>query len=63
VTGVQTCALPISLAWRVQRAGDGPAGDAAAKALFAYSILYLFALFAVLLIENRVFAFIGGAGS
>ena len=53
----------LALAWRVQRAGDGPAGDAAAKALFAYSILYLFALFAVLLIENRVFAFIGGAGS
>jgi heme o synthase len=53
----------LALAWRVLRAGDGPAGDAAAKALFGYSILYLFALFAVLLIENRVLAFIGGLGT
>ena len=33
--------------------GDAPGSDAAAKALFGYSILYLFMLFAVMLVENR----------
>ena len=54
---------PSLLAWRVLRTDDGPSGDAAAKALFGYSILYLFALFAVLLIENRVLLFVGGTGT
>jgi len=44
----------LALALRLFRTGDAPGSDAAAKALFGYSILYLFALFAVMLVENRV---------
>jgi protoheme IX farnesyltransferase len=39
-------------AWRVFRSEDGPAGDRAARHLFTFSILYLFALFAALLAEH-----------
>jgi len=50
----------LALALRLYRAGDdAPRAGKAAKLLFGYSLLYLFALFAVLLIENRVFALIG----
>jgi protoheme IX farnesyltransferase len=42
------------LAWRVRTITEGRAGDAAAKRLFAFSILYLFLLFAVLLGEHAV---------
>jgi len=47
-------ALMVALAWQLRRAPTeaSPAGVAAAKRLFAYSILYLFVLFAVLLIEQ-----------
>jgi len=47
-------ALMVALAWQLRNAptGASPAGAAAAKRLFAYSILYLFVLFAVLLIEQ-----------
>jgi protoheme IX farnesyltransferase len=41
----------IGLAVRLYRAGDGPQADAHAKRLFAFSVLYLFGLFATLLIE------------
>ncbi|MGZ5803845.1 MAG: heme o synthase [Xanthobacteraceae bacterium] len=54
-------AVFLALALRLWRAGDGPGADAAAKALFGYSILYLFALFAAMLIENRVHVFFGVA--
>jgi len=37
------------LAWRVQGSGRE------AKALFGYSILYLFVLFAVLLVDHALF--------
>jgi protoheme IX farnesyltransferase len=63
IVAIVSGAAFLALAWRILRAGDGPAGDAAAKAMFGYSIVYLFALFAVLLIENRVLLFFGGAGS
>jgi protoheme IX farnesyltransferase len=46
----------VALAWRVRRRTEGDEAAAAARQLFAYSILYLFVLFAVLLIE-------AGAGS
>ena len=42
----------LALAWRVYTVRDGRAGDAAAKRLFTFSILYLFVLFAVLLGEH-----------
>ena len=53
----------LALALRLYRAGDGPRADAAAKSLFGYSILYLFMLFAVMLVENRVMCFPGVAGA
>jgi heme o synthase len=42
----------VALAVDVWRKTDGAAGDKAAKRLFAFSILYLFLLFAVLLAEH-----------
>jgi protoheme IX farnesyltransferase len=42
----------LALAVGVWRAGDGEAGRVACRRLFAFSILYLFLLFAVLLVER-----------
>ena len=44
----------IALAWRLHTAVDEPAGEQSAKRLFAFSVLYLFILFAALLIEQGV---------
>ena len=41
-----------ALAWRLKVAADGEGGARLARRLFAFSILYLFVLFAVLLIEG-----------
>jgi protoheme IX farnesyltransferase len=56
-------ALMVALAWQLWRAPNGPAGETAAARLFAFSLLYLFLLFAALLTEQglsglfiRVFA-------
>jgi protoheme IX farnesyltransferase len=49
----------LALAWQVWRIDQGREGDAAAKRLFLFSILYLFILFAVILGEKsfeRIFA-------
>ena len=53
VAGV-TGAVMLNLAWQLYRRGDGASGDAAAKRLFGFSILYLFLLFAVLLAEHSL---------
>ena len=45
-------ALFLVFAWQVYRRREGEAGERAAKHLFAFSVLYLFLLFAVLLIEG-----------
>jgi heme o synthase len=45
------------LAWQVYRVREGRAADAQAKRLFGFSILYLFLLFAVILVE-RLFAMV-----
>jgi len=45
-------AVMIALAVQVKRS-EGAAGEAAAKRLFAFSVLYLFLLFAVLLVDGR----------
>jgi protoheme IX farnesyltransferase len=42
------------LAWRVYRDRVGPAAPAAAKKLFAFSLLYVFVLFAALLLDNAL---------
>ena len=54
VASVALGAVFLGLAVQVRRAGDGAAGDRAARRLFAFSILYLFLLFAVLLAEHVV---------
>jgi protoheme IX farnesyltransferase len=45
-------AVFLALAWKVWRVREGREADAAAKALFGFSILYLFLLYAVLLAEH-----------
>ncbi len=47
-------AVFIYLAWKVRRITEGREADQAARQLFAFSILYLFLLFAVLLAEHVV---------
>ncbi|MGE0769744.1 MAG: heme o synthase [Hyphomicrobiaceae bacterium] len=47
-------AIFMALAIAVWREADAPAGERAAKRLFAFSIVYLFLLFAVLLAEHSV---------
>jgi heme o synthase len=53
-TSIVAGALILWLALKIKMLGDGVAGDRAAKRLFGLSILYLFALFAVLLIDDRL---------
>ena len=53
-------AMMAALAWRL-RVDPGSAGDQAAKHLFAYSILYLFVLFATLLVEQGLGGLFGRA--
>jgi protoheme IX farnesyltransferase len=52
ITSLIAGALMVAFAWRVWSATEGARATAAARQMFAYSILYLFGLFAVLLIES-----------
>jgi len=52
--------LIVVLAWRVMRPSDLKSGERAAMRLFAFSILYLFLLFAMLLIDSRLSPHFGG---
>jgi protoheme IX farnesyltransferase len=52
VASVGLGAVFLYLAWRVRKITQGREADTAAKKLFAFSILYLFVLFAVLLVEH-----------
>jgi len=54
VTALLAGALMVAFAWRVRRERDGERAERAAHDLFAFSILYLFVLFAVLLVEGGV---------
>ncbi len=54
ITAAAAGAVMAHLALQLHRFGDTPAGDRAAKRLFGLSILYLFLLFAVLLIDDRL---------
>ena len=57
-------ALMIAFAWRVRNEREGERAERAALQLFAYSILYLFAVFAVLLIEDGLGGLLGrGVGT
>ena len=51
MTALMAGALMVAFAWRVLTVTDGDRAAAAARQLFAYSILYLFVVFAVLLVE------------
>jgi protoheme IX farnesyltransferase len=44
----------VTFAWRVRCEREGERAERAAYDLFAFSILYLFVLFAVLLVEGSV---------
>jgi protoheme IX farnesyltransferase len=54
VTALVAGALMVMFAWQVCKQREGEGKDRAAHHLFAFSILYLFILFAVLLIDARV---------
>ena len=50
-------AMMIALSWRVWRERSGPASPSAARRLFAFSLLYVFVLFAALLIDYELTRF------
>jgi protoheme IX farnesyltransferase len=52
VTSLVAGALMVAFAWRVWTSTEGERAVSAARQMFAYSIAYLFGLFAVLLIES-----------
>jgi protoheme IX farnesyltransferase len=52
ITALLGGALMIAFAWRVRNERDGEHAERLAMQLFAYSILYLFGVFAILLIED-----------
>jgi protoheme IX farnesyltransferase len=62
-TAILAGALMVAFAWRVYVVREGARAARAAKGLFSYSILYLFALFAVLLVERGVAGLVGGAAA
>jgi heme o synthase len=49
----------VALSWRLLRAGEGPGLRRAAMSLFGFSILYLFVLFAALLVEPALTGLLG----
>ncbi|MGZ5914125.1 MAG: heme o synthase [Hyphomicrobium sp.] len=52
IAAVGLGAMFLYLAWRVRKITEGRGADAAARHLFGFSILYLFLLFAVMLVEH-----------
>jgi protoheme IX farnesyltransferase len=58
LTAFAAGAAMVALAWRVRTETQGARGEKAARNLFAFSILYLFVLFAVLLVESAVGGFL-----
>ncbi len=60
VTALLAGAVMVALAWRVRGERPGGHADGAARQLFAFSILYLFVVFAALLVEGGAGAVAGG---
>jgi protoheme IX farnesyltransferase len=56
-------AAMVALAWRIWMTPEGLAADRAARRMFGYSIAYLFAVFAALLIEAGLGAILGIGGA
>jgi protoheme IX farnesyltransferase len=50
-------AIMLALAWRVYRERTGPGAASAAKKLFAFSLLYVFVVFAALLLDHTLTQF------
>jgi protoheme IX farnesyltransferase len=50
-------AIMLALAWRVYRERTGPGAASAAKKLFAFSLLYVFVVFAALLLDHALTQF------
>jgi len=63
VTALIAGGLMVALALHLRAAGSGERGERAAMRLFAYSILYLFVLFAVLLLEGGPGGLLGRAAA
>jgi protoheme IX farnesyltransferase len=62
VTALLAGALMVAFAWRVRCEREGARAARAAQHLFAFSILYLFLVFAILLVEGGLAGFAGRAG-
>ena len=60
-TALLSGGLMVVFAWRVYRERAGERADRAARQLFAFSILYLFVLFAVLLVQGELSTVAGRA--
>ena len=60
VASIASGLLMLQLAWQVYRVRDGEPAARAARHLFGFSILYLFLLFAVLVVEHGAGPAIGG---
>ena len=63
LTALVAGALMVAFAWRVNVEREGEPSTRAAKRLFSYSILYLFLLFAALLIEGGLGGLVGRAAA
>jgi heme o synthase len=61
VTALLAGVLMVAFAWRVRSERAGERAERAAHHLFAFSILYLFVLFAVLLLEGGLSGLVGRA--
>jgi protoheme IX farnesyltransferase len=59
ITALVAGLFMVAFAWRVRNEREGARADRAAHHLFAFSILYLFVLFAVLLVEGVLGGFGG----
>ena len=62
VTALLAGALMVAFAWRVRSEREGARAERAAQQLFAFSILYLSVLFAVLLVEGGLGGLVGRTG-
>src|SRR6266849_4468708 len=62
VTALLAGALMVAFAWRVRSEREGAGAERAAQRLFRFSIVYLFVLFAVLLVEGGLGELAGRAG-
>ena len=61
VTSLVGGALMVAFAWRVWTSTEGERAMSVARQMFAYSIAYLFGLFAVLLIESVAGRLVAGS--